>query len=566
MKRLLFTTTMLALAASACTSAPRDAGFGDVADTAESRGGVSPAWTRTPEADREADRIVRETLAQPLTAEAVVRVAILHNRDLQAVYEELGISRGQLIQAGLPDNPVLAWDTWFFDAGVSFEGALFQNLISVFTIPLRREIQGEQLEAAKRRVSAAVLATIGDARRAYVAFLTQRQLVNMERAVVTATEASYLTAERLRQAGNIPQLPVLRERTLYEESKLRLNLALERLGETREALNRIMSLSGSMTAWTVPTDGSPVGPPAATTAEGRAADAVPGMEHGDSPVLVPEEVAKVPAPTPAPKAESAEGAAAVLAGPPLAENLSMPPGSGTAGAAAGPPPAMPDLDWLGALSEPGGAGLPDPLVPSQERSAAVERLVVERSLALAGQRHLIEAQAARLKLRNVLAMFPFLNVGITTEKGAGSGEFGLGPSVATPLPVFDLGQGVRPEEASRLRQRLETFLSTATQVRSMARMAEVRLQTTRERAAYLRDVVLPLHTALVAESQLQYNAMAVTPFELLSAKRHQIDAGRAYLQALRDYWFAYADLQQLLDGSVPPKLATGPAAPPMAMN
>ncbi|BAM05404.1 TolC family protein [Phycisphaera mikurensis] len=578
MKQLLFTTTALALAASACTSAPRDAGFGDVADTAKTRGGVSPAWTRTPDADREADRIVRETLAQPLTAEAVVRVAILHNRDLQAVYEELGISRGQLIQAGLPDNPVFVWDTWFFNAGTSFEGALFQNLISVFTIPLRREIQGEQFEAAKRRVAAAVLATIGDARRAYVTFLTQRQLVDMERAVVTATEASYLTAERLRQAGNVPQLTVLRERALYEESKLQLNVALEQLAAAREALNQVMSLSGSMTTWTVPAGWSPVGPPAATVAAGEARPGVTGLEPGDTTVLELDKVAKVPGPTPTPMADTPLDAARKLAGPPRADNLSTPPGSGTADAASpAPDPAMPDLSWLGALSEPGGAGLPDPLVPSQERSEAVERRIVERSLVLSGQRHLIEAQATRLKLRNILALFPFLNVGITTEKGAGSSEFGLGPSVATPIPVFDLGQGIRPEEASRLRQRLETFLSTATSLRSLARTAEVRLQTTRERAAYLRDVVLPLHASLVAESQLQYNAMALTPFDLLLAKRQQIAAGRAYLLTLRAYWLAYADLQQLLDGSVPPMpgapglfvgpvLAPMPTVPAMGMN
>ena len=580
MKRLLPLTAVAALTATACTSAPRDAGFGEAAGAAERRGGVAAAWTRTPEADKEADRIVREILAEPMSAEAVVRVAVLHNRDLQAVYEDLGISRGQLIQAGLPDNPVFVGDFWFFDAGVTIEAALVENIISILTIPLRREIQGQQLEAAKRRITAAVLTTVGDARRAYVTYVTQRQLVDMERAVVTATEASYLTAERLRQAGNVPQLPVLRERVLYEESKLQLNLALEQLAGTREMLNQIMSLSGDMTTWTVPAEWSPVGPPVATVAEGGVADAIPEMEPGDDPVLVPEEVAKVPGPTPAPPmVENPQGAAAKLAGPPLADNLSTPPSGGAGGADdADPAAAMPGLDWLGALSEPGDAWLPDALVPSQERSEAIERRVVERSLALSGQRHLIEAQAARLKLRNILAVFPFLNLGVTVEKAAGSES-------STPRArrsrrrsrFFDFGQGVRPEEASRLRQRLETFISTATSLRALARLAEVRLQTTRERAAYLRDVVLPLHAALVAESQLQYNAMAVTPFELLAAKRQQIAAGRAYLLALRDYWTAYADLQQLLDGSVPPMLAAAnlsvgpmlspmPTVPAMGMN
>jgi hypothetical protein len=46
-----------------------------------------------------------------------------------------------------------------------------------------------------------------------------------------------------------------------------------------------------------------------------------------------------------------------------------------------------------------------------------------------------------------------------------------------------------------------------------------------------------------AEVQLQYNAMQIGVFDLLRAKQEEVNAGREYVEALRDYWVARADLK-----------------------
>jgi cobalt-zinc-cadmium efflux system outer membrane protein len=99
---------------------------------------------------------------------------------------------------------------------------------------------------------------------------------------------------------------------------------------------------------------------------------------------------------------------------------------------------------------------------------------------------------------------------------------------------------------------LEEYAAMAVELRSAARALEARLQATQANAVYRREVVLPLRAAVVAEAQLNYNAMTVTPFELITAKRQQIDAAVEYVHAVRDYWIARADLEQLLDGGRPP--------------
>ena len=62
---------------------------------------------------------------------------------------------------------------------------------------------------------------------------------------------------------------------------------------------------------------------------------------------------------------------------------------------------------------------------------------------------------------------------------------------------------------------------------------------------------MPLRERIVSETQLAYNAMTVGVFELLQAKREQIHAGRAYVEALRSYWTAQAEVDQLLAGRLP---------------
>ena len=48
---------------------------------------------------------VTNLLAGPLSADVAVQVAFLNNRDLQAAYNDLGISEADYVQASLPPNP-----------------------------------------------------------------------------------------------------------------------------------------------------------------------------------------------------------------------------------------------------------------------------------------------------------------------------------------------------------------------------------------------------------------------------------------------------------------------------
>jgi cobalt-zinc-cadmium efflux system outer membrane protein len=82
-----------------------------------------------------------------------------------------------------------------------------------------------------------------------------------------------------------------------------------------------------------------------------------------------------------------------------------------------------------------------------------------------------------------------------------------------------------------------------------------RLASAREVAEAYRTALLPLHETVVNRTQEEHNFMLVGVFELLQARRTQLDAYEAYLESVRDYWIARSDLRRAAGGTLPGEVA-----------
>jgi cobalt-zinc-cadmium efflux system outer membrane protein len=71
--------------------------------------------------------------------------------------------------------------------------------------------------------------------------------------------------------------------------------------------------------------------------------------------------------------------------------------------------------------------------------------------------------------------------------------------------------------------------------------------------------MLPLRREITQQTQLQYNAMLVGAFQLLQAKQAEIEAGAQYIEAVRDYWIARAQVRQVESGRTS-RFAESPAS------
>lgn len=189
-----------------------------------------------------------------------------------------------------------------------------------------------------------------------------------------------------------------------------------------------------------------------------------------------------------------------------------------------------------------------PAPPTEEPAVNdLERRAVEANLDLAVAKREIEIAARSLDIAKPFAWLTDMEAGVAAEREF-EGTWSVGPSLSVPVPLFDQGQGAIGKAQAQLRQAGEHYYARAVEVRSRVRAAYSVVVSSRKRALYYERVILPLRLQRVEQTQLLYNAMQVSAFQLLQAKRDQIEAGASYIEALRDYWVARSRLDQILSG------------------
>jgi cobalt-zinc-cadmium efflux system outer membrane protein len=148
------------------------------------------------------------------------------------------------------------------------------------------------------------------------------------------------------------------------------------------------------------------------------------------------------------------------------------------------------------------------------------------------------------------------------------GKWLKGPAITVSLPVFDQGHArIASLEAQRRRSE-RALVGLAVDARSQVREAWARLSAAQDAATFYRTTLLPLQQRIVEENTRLYNGMLIGVYDLLRSRQDQIDAGRAYIAALKDYWIARADLEKAIAGPLPgagvvarPAPGSAPAVP-----
>ena len=225
------------------------------------------------------------------------------------------------------------------------------------------------------------------------------------------------------------------------------------------------------------------------------------------------------------------------------------------------------LEALLGLSGSGVAWDTPALLPNADTTAPfpadAEHQALDKSLDLELARRRFTAAAKRANLARAEGLLPEVRAGVMTEKEQDE-AWGFGPKFAVELPLLYQGQGEVARARSEMRRQRNAYASVARQIRAAVQEVGARLETSRSSVTFYRDVQLPLREQIVNETQLQFNAMNAGVFQLLQAKRDQVEAGRAYVETLRDFWIARAEAAQLLAGRLVPVRDTPKATAPAA--
>jgi cobalt-zinc-cadmium efflux system outer membrane protein len=204
--------------------------------------------------------------------------------------------------------------------------------------------------------------------------------------------------------------------------------------------------------------------------------------------------------------------------------------------------------------------LPD-LPPDDPSLDQLEATALSQRLDVAAARKATESIRRSLTLAR-LGIIPSADVGANTETES-DGDRVTGPMWDLAVPLFDWGQANRARAKAQLRQSQHRLAVLEVAVRSDVRTLHSRLVAERQMAQRYREQLIPLREQIVASSQRHVNYMLIGVFQLLQVKQQEITARREYIEAVRDYWMARAELEQAVGGQLPPAPSSvQPTTPP----
>lgn len=231
---------LAAVTASGCASIPADWGRDEVVILAEQRGIEPPV----PD-DPRTDALVDELLADPLSLDDSVRIALLRNPSIRATYAELGFAAADVYEAGRLSNPVLfaaSLDSDKAGSGNQVTFGLTQSFADLLLLRSRSRIARGEFERVQQTVASRVFELSVDVERAFYRVAGARQLVRMRKTIVEASEASAELAQRFFDAGNLNRLDLALEKAAASDARLTLLQAEEAVTQARNALQRLLSL------------------------------------------------------------------------------------------------------------------------------------------------------------------------------------------------------------------------------------------------------------------------------------------------------------------------------------
>lgn len=394
---------------------------------------------------------VEGLLRKPLTAETAVKIALLNNRDLRARFREMGIARGQLIQAGTLPNPTVGAEL-VPEYESQLELSVEYDLTSAILAPLRAHAERPELEASRYQAAAAVVETGLLVKTAFLSLRAAQERWNLAKAVADAFAAGLDAADALVDSGNAAPIERATRRSAFERSRILVAEMEMEVMMGRERLQRLLGLIGEETNWSI----------------------------DSTPAEVPAEI---------------------------------------------------------------------------RTSADPERDVVAANLELMGSRQRLEALARKIGVERSEGFIPDVSVEVKALRenpnlpvAEQSQEWRWGGGVSVGLPLFDRKTGSTRAMAARFDAEMERYVGRAIDLRSMTREVRFKLASTHARVNHYRNNLSPAQAELLEQMLLQVNAMQVGIFQLLEARRDQLEVQLAYVEAQRDYFIAQAQMDALLAG------------------
>ena len=478
----------------------------------EERTGASDSFD--PESDDAVTDKVHALLADGLSAPEASTLALLNNREFQALFFDVGLSRADVVQAGLLSNPSLSFGLLAPIGGgrdkLTFGVA--QEIAELWQIPARKRAAEGRLEETILRVAQAAVDTDSRAQAAwYRAVGAQALEDNAREAQALGLQVVNMVRQSL-EAGNVSQLDLDRADAAYLLLESNLSVAQQETAAAVAGLASELGLSFASEPVTLEAFSEPD------------MTALPGDE-----CLVEFAAEQVF------EAKLAEQAVKT------AEN------------------AVTDEQrkWLRSVK----VGL------SGERSAARDAPSrLEQGLAAWKPSDVIQGLPSLAAANDPLGAAQALNgilPTLPTQRQVDLSRsqqirFLWGPNVQVTLPIFDLNQAQIARAALLVEKQRKHYEAVVEAIAGNVLARAARVRGLAAQLALYRDRLLPLVERNAEGAGRVYAAGQEGIVSLLQAQQDRTATRRDYLLLLRDYGIARALLAQALGGKLPGDMEVTP--------
>lgn len=200
------------------------------------------ALDRTPvDRDRQA-ALSRELLAQPLSQDAAVQLALANSPAVQALLAQAGADIAAAAQAGRLPNPVFAFERLRLGSELELGRLLSFGLLDLLLLPQRAALGQQQAQQARLQLTGAVVDHVTRVRQDWVRAVAAQQSLSYAEQVQQSAEASAELALRMQRVGNFSKLQRARQQVFYADATTELAMARHAVTATREALVRSLGL------------------------------------------------------------------------------------------------------------------------------------------------------------------------------------------------------------------------------------------------------------------------------------------------------------------------------------
>lgn len=475
----------------ACTPVDARMDYARTQHLIEERVGAAPL--AAPGADGTPAR-VDALLADGLTVDEAVRLALLNNREFQVALAEIGVSRADYVQSTLWTNPTLALGFNFPEGGglMDLTVGFSQQIADLWQIPVRRRVTARQLERTISQAARRAVELTAQVRTQCYEVLALRRAADLADENSTLADRMVSAARRQFEAGQVSDYDVnVTRASLLDIQAARITIRGE-LAKSEATLAESLGLA-------------------------RRADAVRLVDE------LPEQGAPLPA------------ADALLA---LALDQRLDARAAELDAQAAEDElrlqcrrVFPDVQLGFALERNERRALPGRKIAADTARASIAAGgLTAPALASRGERGLARSQIIDAK---------------------------LGPSLALTLPLWDQNQAQIAKARFQALQARTRYEQTLDQIAREVDQALIQARMAGDLVEFYRTQSVPVAEATVAGATQLYEAGEQNVLALVDAQEKLVGRRREFVDALRDQATALAELQRSAGGRLPPASAEG---------